>query len=124
MRDVSTFFMARASERNPNQRKRGSWNFIVPLICVVAWAPFANAEDASESDDAIQFNRDIRPILSENCFHCHGPDDENREAGLHLDTEEGAKDWAIVEGDWEASEVWLRMESDDPDMLMPPQNER
>ncbi|EKK02259.1 protein containing planctomycete cytochrome C domain protein [Rhodopirellula baltica SH28] len=120
MRDLSTFFMARASERNPNQRKRGSWNFIVPLICVVALAPFANAEDASESDDAIQFNRDIRPILSENCFHCHGPDDENREAGLHLDTEEGAKDWAIVEGDWEASEVWLRMVSDDPDMLMPP----
>ncbi|MFG0267843.1 MAG: DUF1553 domain-containing protein [Rhodopirellula sp. JB055] len=84
------------------------------------WIQSASADEVEKSEDTIQFNRDIRPILSENCFHCHGPDDENREAGLHLDTEEGAKDWAIVEGDPEESEVWLRMVSDDPDMLMPP----
>ncbi|KLU04456.1 putative transmembrane protein [Rhodopirellula islandica] len=96
------------------------WTLFVPLIGTVLWVQSASADDADQAEDTIQFNRDIRPILSENCFHCHGPDDENREAGLHLDTEEGAKDWAIVEGDAEESEVWLRMVADDPEMLMPP----
>ncbi|MCC9657570.1 DUF1553 domain-containing protein [Rhodopirellula sp. JC737] len=90
--------------------------------CLMGWLSLsmAAAEESTEAKPTIQFNRDIRPILSENCFHCHGPDDENREAGLHLDTEEGAKEWAIVEGDADESEVYLRMISDDPDMLMPP----
>ncbi|PHQ35985.1 DUF1553 domain-containing protein [Rhodopirellula bahusiensis] len=120
MRDSLTSSSPRSSDRKLDRWKLGSWTLIVPFVWAVALVQPAVAEDAKESEDTVQFNRDIRPILSENCFHCHGPDDENREAGLHLDTEEGAKDWAIVEGDWEDSEVWLRMVSDDPDMLMPP----
>ena len=73
----------------------------------------------------IQFNRDIRPILSETCFHCHGPDEEGRRAGLRLDTADGAEEdlggyQAIVPGDLDDSEAWTRITSDDPDLLMPP----
>jgi hypothetical protein len=77
------------------------------------------------AEDTIDFNRDIRPILSENCFHCHGPDAKSREADLRLDTSEGTTadlggHQAIVPGDPEASEVYRRIVSDDEYELMPP----
>lgn len=73
----------------------------------------------------IKFNRDVRPILSETCFHCHGPDEHGRRADLRLDTKEGAVAdlggyKAIVPGDIEKSEAWYRIISDDADELMPP----
>lgn len=73
----------------------------------------------------IQFNRDIRPILSETCFHCHGPDEHGRRADLRLDTPDGAMEdlggyAPIVAGDLEKSEAWQRIISDDADALMPP----
>lgn len=74
---------------------------------------------------AIDFNRDIRPILSQKCFKCHGPDEMTREAGLRLDefdaaTEDLGDYWAIKPGDAAASEIIARITSDDPDLLMPP----
>ena len=71
------------------------------------------------------FNRDIRPILSENCFACHGFDAKKREADLRLDTADGAFSdlggyRAIVPGDPAKSEVWQRILSTDPDEIMPP----
>jgi hypothetical protein len=66
------------------------------------------------------FNRDIRPILADRCYACHGPDSGTRKAELRLDTFEGATDWAIVAGDAESSEVIARVSSDDPDYRMPP----
>ena len=76
----------------------------------------ADAEDAG-----IQFNRDVRPILSENCFACHGPDAATREADLRLDTEAGAMAAGIVEpGDAAASDLIKRILTDDEDDLMPP----
>ena len=73
----------------------------------------------------VQFNRDIRPILAEGCFECHGVDAASREADLRLDMAEGAyadRDGsrAIVPGELDASEVWGRINSDDPDLVMPP----
>ena len=69
----------------------------------------------------IQFNRDIRPILSQNCFHCHGPDSEHRKGGLRLDEREGAtKDGAIVPGKPDESSILYRVSTDDPDDKMPP----
>jgi hypothetical protein len=75
--------------------------------------------------ESISFNRDIRPILAENCFACHGFDPKHREAGLRLDTSEGATQShdgtvAIVRGQPEQSELWVRVQSDDPDVMMPP----
>ena len=73
----------------------------------------------------IQFNRDVRPILSGKCFHCHGPSEKFRKADLRLDLPEDAffeKDGisAIVPGSTDESEAWHRIMSDDPDEIMPP----
>ena len=71
----------------------------------------------------LDFNRDVRPILSDKCFSCHGPDEEGRKADLRLDIEEYAKDedmMAIVAGEPEESEIFFRIHSDDEDELMPP----
>ena len=77
------------------------------------------------AEETIQFNRDVRPILSGKCFHCHGPSEKFREADLRLDLPEEAyfeKDGfaAIVPGSTEDSEAWHRIVSDDPDEIMPP----
>ena len=73
----------------------------------------------------ISFNRDIRPILSENCFACHGFDPKHREGDLRLDTFDGAtedRDGArgIVPGDLSKSDAWQRIISEDKDEVMPP----
>lgn len=73
--------------------------------------------------DDISFNRDIRPLLSNRCFACHGPDAESRESGLRLDQpdgDEGAIGLAIERGSIEDSELWNRITSDDEDVIMPP----
>lgn len=81
---------------------------------------------ASWAGEGPDFNRDIRPILSDNCFHCHGPDAESRKADLRLDTEEGIRaqrddgSFAVVPGDVGASLLLDMITSDDPDTLMPP----
>ena len=69
----------------------------------------------------VDFNRDIRPILSDTCFTCHGPDKETRKANLRLDVRESAiKKSAIVPGKPGESELIRRIVSTDPDEVMPP----
>jgi hypothetical protein len=69
----------------------------------------------------MDFNRDIRPILSENCYYCHGQDANHRKADLRLDQREAAlAEKAFVPGDAEASELVKRLFSTDPDEVMPP----
>jgi len=80
---------------------------------------------AVAAEEPLSFNQHIRPILSENCFACHGFDSKKREAELRLDTPEGAytaKDGAfpIKPGDLAKSEVWQRIITTDEDDLMPP----
>ena len=89
------------------------------LPCPAAPAPKATARK-------IEFNRDIRPILSDNCFACHGPDDNKRKAKLRLDKKEDAflaaksGDFAIVPGDLAKSHLLARIVSKDEEELMPP----
>jgi cytochrome c553 len=87
------------------------------------------AADKAKADQPISFNRDIRPILSDKCFACHGPDAKVAEGagGFRLDIREGAIAPAeasgklpIVPGDAEASEVILRIQSTKPNVIMPP----
>ena len=67
------------------------------------------------------FNEEIRPLLSEHCFSCHGPDSASRKADLRLDTREGALTSGIISpGNAEASELIARITSDDPEQVMPP----
>ena len=73
----------------------------------------------------VDFNRDIRPILSDKCFHCHGPDPETREADLRLDTFEGATEGGefaipIEPGKPGKSELMARILHADPEEVMPP----
>lgn len=72
-------------------------------------------------ESSIEFNRDIRPILSEYCFACHGPDKNSRQADLRLDDREVAvSSGAIVDGDPAASTIIERILTEDPDQMMPP----
>ncbi len=79
-----------------------------------------------QAEEEVDFSRDILPILSNNCFACHGPDEAERKAGLRLDLEEGAflelksKQRGIVKGDSSKSAVFQRLITDDPDDRMPP----
>jgi len=79
----------------------------------------------ADAPSEVSFNRHVRPILSEHCFSCHGPDAESREADLRLDTEDGAKAdlggyAAIVPGDPQSSLLLDRITTKDPDDIMPP----
>src|SRR5262245_58053149 len=81
---------------------------------------------AGRTADRIDFQRDIRPILSNNCFKCHGPDEGSRKAKLRLDLREMALkggrsgESAIVAGKPEASEMVRRITSQDETAVMPP----
>ena len=84
-----------------------------------SYAPAPELEPAP-----LRYGRDIRPILSDRCFLCHGPDRDHQKAGLRLDIREEAiapreDGAAIVPGDAEASEIWKRINSHDPDEVMP-----
>ncbi|MGB7344639.1 MAG: DUF1549 domain-containing protein, partial [Pirellulaceae bacterium] len=81
--------------------------------------------DQTQADQTIDFNRDIRSLLSNKCLMCHGPDEEERAAGLRLDTQDGSREdmggyAAIKPGSPEDSELVLRIISDDEDTQMPP----
>ena len=97
---------------------------LFPFLIALVFSGMWNSRGAC-ADSSISFNRDVRPILAETCFHCHGPDEEGREAELRLDIESSASEdrggyQAISPCDLKASEAWNRIMSDDDDMLMPP----
>src|SRR5688572_57945 len=80
---------------------------------------------AADPKTQIRFNRDIRPILAETCFHCHGPDPGSRKAKLRFDREDGffgdRQDGpTVVRGKPEASPMYQRLVSKDPEEMMPP----
>jgi hypothetical protein len=79
------------------------------------------AASSASAVEPVEFNRDIRPILSDNCFYCHGNDASHRKAKLRLDIrEEALKKEAFVPGDAAASELVKRLFLTDPEEIMPP----
>ncbi len=102
-----------------NSTLLGSLSFFL-TVTVLAAQP-----DESPRAAKIEFNRDIRPILSDACFHCHGPDKNERKAGLRLDLREEAVkesksgEFPIVPGHPEKSDLVRRILTDDADERMP-----
>src|SRR5215831_13366527 len=70
------------------------------------------------AEKPVDFDRDVRPILSDRCFTCHGPDDRRRMANLRLDTEDGLK--RVTSGDPAQSRLFARITSPNQAMRMPP----
>jgi len=96
-------------------------NRTVSLLVAIVWST-----TSCVAAEEIRFSTQIRPILSDKCFQCHGPDAAKRAAGLRLDEEPAAKSvlesgaTAIVPGDLSASVLLNRITSTDPDLHMPP----
>ena len=101
-------------------------SYILLLILIAAFA--CSNPEAEELDlpEQVSFNFDIRPILSDNCYVCHGPDSSSRQAGLRLDLRSFATsrleggNRAIVPGSSRKSELIQRVSSEDPELMMPP----
>ena len=108
-------------------RIRSTVASIVLMLPVFA-VPLLTSFALGEEPDPLSFNRDVRPILSDNCFGCHGPAEKDVKAGLQLHSFEsatallgkGEDRQALVPGDRKASELWKRITSRDPDEKMPP----
>ena len=99
-------------------------NNVFDRICIAVLLTGA-ATRAATAEQPVDFNRDIRPLLAKNCFACHGPDEGSRKAELRLDSFVGATSdlggrRALVIGKPDENELILRIESDDPNVVMPP----
>src|SRR5690242_16139931 len=101
-------------------------SFVLFPTVVVAVLGAPAPTQAQTQGRRVDFNRDIRPLLSNTCYKCHGPDENERKAGLRLDTAEGAFGKSdsgsppIVAGKSTESEVYARITSSDPNEKMPP----
>src|SRR3954468_17366453 len=92
---------------------------VLPVIAILAML------SQSAAADTVDYARDVLPILSDNCYHCHGPDEKARKAKLRLDTKEGAfrvRDGktVIIAGKSNNSELIRRVTNKDPEEVMPP----
>lgn len=103
------------------QPRRGVQQKVVIGLHLFAsvFLPVAVGAEA-ESPAAVDYDRQIRPIISDRCYKCHGPDAEARQADLRLDRRDGIADYVIVPGDPENSELIARIISDDATYRMPP----
>ena len=101
-------------------RRVGSWGCAVGAIVGIITPLSLDAADASRRS-RVEFNRDIRPVLSENCYSCHGPDKNKRKAKLRLDDRASAvSTQAIVPGKPDESGLVERILSEDAEQVMPP----
>lgn len=101
---------------------------LFPLACglsLLVQVSFGYSDDSKALPDKVEFNRDIRPILSDRCFACHGPDKNTREADVRFDTQEGLhgnsdKPGPVIPGNPSESEMIRRIESTEAEIQMPP----
>jgi mono/diheme cytochrome c family protein len=105
---------------------RNRWIGVGWVVFMGLWAAALEAGTGARLTPPVDFNRQIRPILSEHCFACHGPDEGKRKAGLRLDRQEDAflklksGQYALVAGKPESSTLVERILTKDPDEIMPP----
>lgn len=96
----------------------------VGILSAAIWiCPLAHSQTVPAAK-VVDFNAQVRPLLTDRCYQCHGPDAQSREADLRLDASDPADSngWSAVidSNDPESSELWKRINSDDPDSVMPP----
>lgn len=102
------------------------YTILFAVACASSTTTYAEPAGKNNSVTEVDFNRDIRPILSKNCFHCHGPDEGTREADLRLDLRTSATakldsdQRAIVPRKVDQSELYRRIISSDESEVMPP----
>jgi hypothetical protein len=103
-------------------RVRAAAGSIACLVLGLGAAVTTRAGQSTPAPAPVSFDRDIRPILSNNCFQCHGPDEAERETNFHFDTEEGAfvDEGIIVRGRARDSLLFKRITNPDPKERMPP----
>jgi hypothetical protein len=112
--------------RTKNQRPREDHGRRVGTLMLVLLPAVAPAAETNPGAGRIDFNRDIRPILSDHCYTCHGPDATKRKARLRLDVREGvvgvlrSGGVAVVPGKRSESELWNRITTEDKADRMPP----
>lgn len=94
-----------------------NWIALMISLVVIQLSGFGQPVVA---ETPLSFNRDVRPILSDKCFFCHGPDQNHRGADLRLDLAESAADVAFIAGSSQESEMIARILESDPELLMPP----
>ena len=99
--------------------------YLLAFLSLSLAATFASAAD--KATKPVDFNREIRPILSDTCFQCHGPDEKQRMVGLRLDTRDGAfairgKDAVVISGDSAHSRLYQRISHQNKAVRMPPAN--
>lgn len=90
------------------------------LLVAVFLCPVVGLAQPPGGKGTVDFNRDVRPILSNNCFACHGPDEKVRKADLRLDTHDGAIEAVVVPGKPGESELLKRVMSSEQGVAMPP----
>ena len=99
-----------------------SWRVVASGVGVYLAASILSAAPQQATVAPISFNRQIRPILANNCFTCHGPDEKQRETKFHFDTKEGAfaEEGVIIPGNATKSKLVWRITNPDPEKVMPP----
>lgn len=120
---ICAFFLGHAKPLKTNELWSASvsanW-LLAAIMTLNCWGTLVAA------DQVVEFNRDIRPILSENCFSCHGPDEKARQGGLRLDQADGAQQKlpsgqiAVIPENVLESELFRRVSTTDPAQIMPP----
>ncbi len=116
----ATAWLAGCSDDTTEPKSTRAVAFTPPALI-----PAASVPSPGTAGEPIRYDRDIRPLLSDRCFKCHGPDGAKRQAELRLDKSEVAMSdlkghTAIVPGSLEKSELWQRVSSTDPEFMMPP----
>jgi hypothetical protein len=126
VRDIIKIGIIHEETPEPVALATGAWRMTPKPAILLTLLAALTAATAARAEEAVSFNRDVRPILSDKCFACHGPEEASRQAGFRLDVQESALGEAdsglppIVPGNLEESELVARITSEDESTRMPP----